>query len=217
MAMQPSYTPELLTPTDMLRPGARSREWFTLSHPRAIRGDAECTASLAGGSAGIGASRGELESPALVLHAPEAAHASAAPVTLSRGLAQVLNACVLDAEFCEAFLARPETAVRDAIASPGETLGCALPNPALQVPPLTLVEADWGVLRLLGAPMSLQALAERLVEISARRGSWPQTELDESYSHDAAPGVASDESGLCVIQRECPQGRLAVSRMSSVA
>lgn len=95
---------------------------------------------------------------------------AANPAPLSRGLAQLLNACVLDAGFRTAFLAAPLRAAVDAARRPGETFGCPLPDPALQVAGVQLDDADRAFLRRLPPMASLKDFAGYLARPASPAG-----------------------------------------------
>ena len=85
--------------------------------------------------------------------------------TLSPGLCRLLNAAAIDGPFRAQLLAGPERAASHA-ALAQDTIGCALPDPELRVPPPRLSPADWGVLRQVTGAATLGELCEALIRAS---------------------------------------------------
>ena len=107
---------------------------------------------------------------------------AAQTVRLSPGLAQLLNACLMDDAFCRAFLASPVGAASRAVQVPGTTFGCTLPDPALQLPALVLDDADLALLRRLPRASSLAAMAASLRTMVDHAGAVGDPQLDHAMA-----------------------------------
>ena len=110
---------------------------------------------------------------------PEAASAVPTPwrarARLSRGLAQLLNAAVMDETFGGMFLADPLRAAVLAAGDPGTAFGCSLPDPALRVPPILTDESDRRLLSAVPRCGTLSEMARHLALISTVPGGGRST------------------------------------------
>jgi hypothetical protein len=85
---------------------------------------------------------------------------------LSPGLAQLVNAALIDSAFCAAFLASPVAAAQRARRAPAQTFGTTLPDPELQLGPVRMTEADLALLGCMAPPSTLSVAARTLLDLS---------------------------------------------------
>lgn len=86
-------------------------------------------------------------------------------------LCRLLNAALIDPQFGADLQAHPVQAALGAALTPGEVFGCRLPDPALQLPPISLSPDDWSILQGIPPSRSIAELWSRVTEASARQGN----------------------------------------------
>ncbi|HEU5316163.1 MAG TPA: hypothetical protein VFX49_08655 [Chloroflexota bacterium] len=147
--------------------------------------------------------------------APPVGPALANEPALSRGLAQVLNAALIDSSFCAAFLASPATAARRAALSPERTFGTTLPDAVLRLDAPAVTEAELALLGCLAPPTSLAGAARDLMRLSAE-ATWTDSSpgadrvaYSGSRRRQAARNLLSAMPAAPTIAPASYEGRLA--------